>query len=219
MSTLKLLGKLLKQVATNRPKLRMVLSFSEKGYLHEIGWFNAFDSKSPVDQDNNPIPWVTYSFIDFIKEKLNRKLTVFEFGSGNSTYFYAKYAALVVSVEHDKEWYDKILNTKPENAEMIYCELVRDGDYCRVPLKLEEKFDVIIVDGRDRVNCCKQAVRALSGKGVIVLDDSEREFYTEGVNFLLNIGFKHLSFSGISPGLFYRKSTSVFYKTDNCLGI
>src|ERR1700761_5508116 len=207
---------LLFKVFTSPKRLRTLLSFNDKGYLDQIGWFHAFDTQSPVDQDNNPIPWVTYSFIDFIKERLKKHHTVFEFGSGNSTYFYAKYAGMVVAVEHDREWYDKIAGTKPENAEMIYCELVRDGDYCRMPIKLEEMFDIIIVDGRDRVNCCKQAVKAVSENGVIVLDDSEREFYREGITFLKNAGFKELSFSGISPGLFYRKSTSVFYKADNC---
>jgi hypothetical protein len=211
--------KLLYRVFTSPARLHSLLSFNEKGYLNEIVWFNSFDSKAPVDQDNNPIPWVTYSFIDFIKERLKLHHTVFEFGSGNSTYFYAKYAGMVVSVEHDREWYDKIVDTKPENAELIYCELVRDGDYCRMPIKLEETFDIIIVDGRDRVNCCKQALKAVSENGVIVLDDSEREFYREGISFLKKNGFKELSFSGISPGLFYRKSTSVFYKADNCLGI
>ena len=210
---------LLFKVFTSPKRLRTLLSFNDKGYLDEIGWFNAFDSRTPVDQDNNPIPWVTYSFIDFIKGRLNKQHTIFEFGSGNSTFFYAKYAGIVVSVEHDKEWFDKILSTKPENAELIYCELIRDGDYCRMPLKLEETFDIIIVDGRDRVNCCKQAVKAVSENGVIVLDDSEREFYQEGVGFLVKNGFKELSFTGISPGLFYRKSTSVFYRADNCLGI
>ena len=97
--------------------------------------------------------------------------------------------------------------------------MVRGGDYCRMPVKLEEKFDVIIVDGRDRVNCCKQAVDALTPAGVIVLDDSEREFYREATEFLLGKGFKQLPFTGISPGLFYRKATSVFYKKDNCLDI
>jgi hypothetical protein len=207
------------QVLTSPRRLKMLLSFNHKGYLNDIGWFEGFDSKSPVDGDGNPIPWVTYSFIDFIKERLSKQHTVFEFGSGNSTFFYAKYAGVVVSVEHDKEWYDKIVGSKPENAELIYCELVRDGDYCRMPTKLEETFDIIIVDGRDRVNCCKQAVNAVSENGVIVLDDSEREFYREGVNFLIKKGFKHLSFSGISPGLFYRKSTSVFYRPGNCLNI
>jgi hypothetical protein len=59
----------------------------------------------------------------------------------------------------------------------------------------------------------------VSENGVIVLDDSEREFYLEGINFLKGKGYKELSFSGISPGLFYRKSTSVFYRSENCLGI
>jgi len=209
------------QVITNPSHLRSLLSFDKKGYLDDIGWFKAFDSKSPVDQDGNPIPWVTYSFIDFIKDRLGKQHAVFEFGSGNSTYFYANYAGAVVSVEHDKEWFDKIEKSaaKPDNSELIFCELVRDGDYCRMPLKLNKKFDIVIVDGRDRVNCCKQSVEAITANGVVVLDDSERDEYKEGVDFLLSEGFKHLLFSGISPGLFYRKSTSVFYKADNCLGI
>ncbi len=210
---------LLFKVFTSKKRLRSLLSFNDKGYLQEIGWFNSFDSQSPVDQFKNPIPWVTYSFIDFIKPRLNKQQTVFEFGSGNSTYFYARHAGIVVSVEHDKDWFDKILGTKPENSELIYCELVRDGDYCRMPVKLEETFDIIIVDGRDRVNCCKQAVKAITPGGVIVLDDSERDFYKEGIDFLIKNGFKELPFTGISPGLFYRKTTSVFYRPDNCLGI
>ncbi|SRR5260221_819247 len=210
---------LLFKVFTSPKRLRTLLSFNDKGYLDEIGWFNAFDSRSPVDQNNNPIPWVTYSFIDFIQERLNRKQTVFEFGSGNSTYYYAKHAGKVVSVEHDKDWFDKIIRSKPENAEMIFCELERDGSYCRTPINLKRKFDIIIVDGRDRVNCCIQAIDALSDDGIIVLDDSERKQYKEGIDFLVKNGFKHLSFSGISPGLFYNKSTSVFYKTNNCLNI
>jgi SAM-dependent methyltransferase len=200
-------------------RLRSLLSFNKKGYLKEIGWFSALERQSPVDRHGNPIPWVTYSFIDFIKERITKAHSVFEFGSGNSTYFYAKYAGKVVSVEHDQDWYNKIINTKPENAEMIFTELKTDGDYCRMPVKLGTKFDVIIVDGRDRVNCCKQAVDALTPGGVVVLDDSERDFYSEALIFLKEKGFKQLSFSGISPGLFYNKATSVFYKADNCLGI
>jgi hypothetical protein len=209
---------LLFKVFTAPKRLRILLAFNDNGYLDQIGWFNSFISRAPIDQDNKPIPWVTYSYIDFIKDRLNN-LNVFEFGSGNSTYFYAKNAASVVSVEHDKGWYDKIESTKPANSEMIFCELTEDGDYCRTPLRLEKKFDIIIVDGRDRVNCCKQAVNAISKNGVIVLDDSERERYKEGKYFLKDKGFKELPFSGISPGLFYLKSTSIFYRSNNCLDI
>jgi hypothetical protein len=197
----------------------MLLSFSHKGYLKEIGWFRSFDTQSAVDGEGNPIPWVTYPFIDFIKERIKKQHAVFEFGSGNSTLFYAKYAGVVVSVEHNKEWYDKIVSAKPENSEMIYCDLVYGGDYCHVPVKLGEKFDLIIIDGRDRVNCCKMAPDALAENGVIILDNSERLNYKPGIDFLIKSGYKHLYFSGIVPGLFYRVTTSIFYKEGNCLGL
>ncbi|WP_026897700.1 FkbM family methyltransferase [Daejeonella oryzae] len=200
-------------------KLRALLSFGIKGYLTEIGWFNAFNTKSPVDENGNPIPWVTYSFIDFIKTRIKPNHLIFEFGSGNSTYFYAKTASKVISVEHDRAWFEKISKSKPANSEMIFCELDKGGSYCKMPLTRSEKFHLIIVDGRDRVNCCLQAVNALTEDGVLILDDSEREFYNPAIEFLKLKGFKELSFSGISPGLFYKKSTTVFYKTQNCLDI
>ncbi|WP_410221823.1 FkbM family methyltransferase [Pedobacter sp.] len=203
-----------------KPKrLTALLSYNGKGYLKEIGWFNAFDKKQAIDAEGQPIPWVTYSFIDFIKSRLNKSLSVFEYGSGNSTLFYAKRVGSVVSVEHDEAWYKKIVNEKAENAEMIFTRLETNGEYAQKAMLTGKKFDVIIVDGRDRINCCKHAVNALSANGVVVLDDSERETYQEARSFLSAQGFKELYFSGISPGLFYYKATSVFYKEQNCLAI
>jgi tRNA A58 N-methylase Trm61 len=215
LSTLKALATLI-----GKPKrLNALLSYGHKGYLATIGWFTAFDTKQAVDADGQPLPWVTYSFIDFIKTRLNKNLSIFEYGSGNSTLFYAKHVKNVVSVEHDEAWFNKIVKEKAENAEMIFTALEKDGEYSQKAKLLGEKFDIIIVDGRDRVNCCKHSVDALSTNGVIVLDDSEREFYNEARVFLKARGFKELSFSGISPGMFYNKVTSIFYKADNCLGI
>lgn len=215
MSTLKALATLI-----GKPKrLNALLSYGHKGYLATIGWFTAFDTKQAVDADGQPLPWVTYSFIDFIKTRLNKDLRIFEYGSGNSTLFYAKHVKNVVSVEHDEAWFNKIVKEKAANAEMIFTALEKDGEYSQKAKLLGEKFDIIIVDGRDRVNCCKHSVDALSANGVLVLDDSERDFYNEARVFLIAKGFKELSFSGISPGMFYYKATSIFYKTDNCLGI
>lgn len=203
-----------------KPKrLAALLSYGHKGYLSTIGWFTAFDNHQAVDANNQPIPWVTYSFIDFIKGRLNKDLSIFEYGSGNSTLFYAKNVKRVVSVEHDEAWYNKIVNQKAPNAEMIFTKLEPNGEYSQKAKLLNEKFEVIIVDGRDRVNCCKYSIDALTDNGVLVLDDFEREEYEEARTFLTNKGFKELLFSGISPGLFYNKATSVFYKANNCLNI
>lgn len=204
----------------SKPKrLIALLSHGHQGYLHTIGWFKAFETQQAVDGNGNPIPWVTYSFIDFIKPRLNKTLNIFEYGSGNSTLFYAKNTKKVVSVEHDQNWYNSIVKQKALNAEMIFCNLDKNGEYSRKASTIGEKFDIIIVDGRDRVNCCKHGVNALSEQGVLVLDDSERANYHEARSFLTGLGFKEISFSGISPGLFYEKATSVFYKPNNCLGI
>ena len=215
MSTLKALATLIAK--PNR--LKALLSYGHKGYLNSIGWFTAFDQKQAVDGKGKALPWVTYSFIDFIKERIAKTQHIFEYGSGSSTIFYAERAGKVTSVEHDKGWFDKVKGTSPVNAEMIFCELHRDGEYARKAMLLDKKFDIIIVDGRDRVNCCKYSLEALSPDGVIILDDSEREVYQPARILLKENGFKEISFSGISPGLFYEKATSVFYKASNCLGI
>lgn len=215
MSTLKALATLI-----GKPKrLNALLSYGHKGYLAAIGWFTAFDTQQAVDAEGLPLPWVTYSFIDFIKTRLNKELSIFEYGSGNSTLFYAKHVKRVVSVEHDEAWFNKIVKEKAPNAEMIFTHLEKNGAYSQKAKLLGEKFDIIIVDGRDRVNCCIHSVEALTANGVLVLDDSERDFYNEARIHLTAKGFKELSFSGISPGMFYYKATSIFYKTDNCLGI
>ncbi len=200
-------------------RLSALLSYGHKGYLASIGWFTAFDTHQAVDETGQPLPWVTYSFIDFIKPRLSQSLSIFEYGSGNSTLFYAKRVKKVVSVEHDEAWYQRIVQEKASNAEMIFTALEKGGEYSQKAKLLGEKFDVIIVDGRDRVNCCKFSIDALTDHGVLVLDDSEREMYAEARAFLTEKGFKELPFTGISPGLFYNKTTSVFYKVDNCLGI
>ena len=203
----------------NPDKLKVILSLGFKGYLAEKGWFKAFETKSSVDFNGDPIPWVTYSFIDFIKERITKQHDVFEFGSGNSTLFYSKYANHVSAVEHDQEWYEKCKNTNLNNADLIYCALETGGKYCKSANTTGKKFHLIIVDGRDRVNCCKQAIQALTVDGVIVLDDSERAEYGEAHSFFKSQGFKYLPFSGMAPGVIISKYTSIFYKPNNCLGI
>ncbi len=215
MNKLIALGKILIQ-----PKrLYALLSFNQKGYLKSVGWWEAFDKKQAIGKNGEPIPWVTYSFIDFISSRLHKEMKLFEYGSGNSTLFYAKHVQQVMSVEHDKNWFDKIIEEKAPNSNLYYEELKPNGAYAKKSIDLSILFDIIIVDGRDRVSCCKHAVSALNESGVIVLDDSERQEYEEAKSFLKDKGFKEISFSGISPGLFYEKATSVFYRTPNCLNL
>ncbi len=97
--------------------------------------------------------------------------------------------------------------------------MVYGKEYCQYAKQLDKKFDLIIVDGRDRINCIKNSIECLNSNGVIILDDSERSSYIDGIQYLIDNEFKKIYFWGISPGLFYKKNTTIFYKNNNCLGI
>lgn len=203
-----------------RPHLTAkLLSMGGNGYLFDIGWVNTVIKNTPVDSANNPIPWVTYPFISFMDTRLDKGMAIFEYGSGASTMWYSKKVGAVYSVEHDKQWYEDVKVVIPSNSYLYYEQLEDNGSYANFPVSLKIEFDVIIVDGRDRVNCIHKSIPRLNTGGVIVLDDSEREIYKEGIQSLRDQGFRQLDFWGISPGCIYHKCTSVFYKDANCLGI
>ncbi|PST84024.1 FkbM family methyltransferase [Pedobacter yulinensis] len=201
----------------NLAKLKVLLSLGFKGYLAEKGWFKAYETRSAIDERGMPIPWVTYSFIDFIRTRIRPSHDIFEFGSGNSTVFYARNARSVTAVEHDRPWYERSQALGLKNAEVLFFELEPDGTYCRSAAG--KNYHIIIVDGRDRVNCCRQAVHSLTSDGVVVLDDSERPEYADAIAFLKSEGFKELPFTGMAPGVIVSKCTTVFYKSNNCLDI
>jgi hypothetical protein len=211
--------KILAGLFNNYPELKALLSLRHSGYLKDIGWFNAFNSKSSIDINNNPIPWTTYPFILFIAPRLNKNLTVFEYGSGNSTLYYADRVKHITTVEHDKSWYEKMAKQIPNNVNLIFEKEDTDGKYCRAIARKRSRYDIIIIDAVDRVNCAKISYDFASEQGIIILDDSDRMEYAEGISFLKGKGYKSLEFWGISPGYFNNKCTTIFYKSDNCIDI
>lgn len=52
------------------------------------------------------IPWMTFQSISLIEKKLKLGSSVFEYGSGGSTLYFLDRGAKLVTVEHDKKWFD-----------------------------------------------------------------------------------------------------------------
>jgi len=211
--------KLLFLLASRNKTERELLGFKTGGYLHDIGWTNSIATGDIVDLANKPLPWVTYPFIAFIDDRLRKDFEIFEFGSGNSTLYYAARVRSVTSVENDRFWFEKINNSMPANVNLFYCELIYGGAYCKYALSTNKEYDIVVVDGRDRVNSCLNSIVALKPGGVIILDDSERKEYGPAHIFFSRNGFKKIDFWGIAPAVNYLKCTTIFYRNDNCLGI
>lgn len=80
-----------------------------------------------------------------------------------------------------------------------------------------ERFDIIIIDGRDRKDCIKHILPYLSDEGVVLLDDSWQEKFDEVFEYFKKNGFRELSFSGLKPGGMIVQQTTVFYRSDRSL--
>ncbi len=197
---------------------KVLLDFKKGGFFMESGWFKSLQSKLPVDQKNKPLPWLTYSAIYFLLPKLSKDMTVLEYGSGNSTLFFSEKTGHVTSIENDRLWYHNIKNLRLDNLE-IYHKSIDDKAYADFPQTLNKKYDIVLIDGRDRNNCCRTAIKIVKNHGVIIFDDTHRERYRDGISFLLETGFRNLEFWGISPGDYGKKCTSVFYRRENIFGI
>jgi hypothetical protein len=188
-------------------------------YLKETGWFNSVKQSKPVTKDGQPLPWMNYAVISFLNERIQNHMVAFEFGSGYSTLYFAKRVKEITSIEYNKEWYEMVRKSLPNNAKLLLVEEDRDGDYCRSINTLSKPADLIIIDGRDRINCLKQSFKNLSEAGVVVFDDSHREKYSEAFSTAGELGFKCLNLSGIKPTGYEIEQSTIFYRDGNCLDI
>jgi hypothetical protein len=202
-----------------RLDLYSLFMLRKAGPLQEDGWFRSFREKAPVDAQGDPLPWITYPAIVFLTPRVNGGMCVFEYGCGASTLWWAARVKEVVSVEHDRSWYEKVVSGAPGNVTVTHVPLDYGGAYAGKIAEHVKRFDIVVLDGRDRVNCARNSLASLKDGGIIIWDNSDREEYEEGFRFLFDHGFRKIEFVGFAPGIVDRMETGIFYRPGNCLGI
>lgn len=189
------------------------------------------------------IPWLTFDAIDFLNTIPLKSKKVFEWGSGGSTLFWLKKGAYVVSVEHDPQWYEKMRPTllkigkidykliEPEESSRIKPNIADPSDpdhylssnsnkhsfykYASVIEQYEnDYFDVILIDGRARPSCIKHAVSKIKRGGILILDNSDRDYYLAKTSQYLS-EFQKITYKGAVPLTPLFSETSVYIKRGN----
>ena len=175
------------------------------------GHLRTVQSRSAVDAKGNPLPWYTYPAIEFLKQFDFSGKDVFEFGSGNSTLFWASRAARVVSVEDDERWFEVVSRRLPGN-----CTIHLESDlrpYPDVIRRYPERFDIIVVDGpargRTRFRCAQAAIEHLRPGGLIILDNSD--WLPQSAQLLRDSGLLQVDMSGFIPIGAQTQTTSLFF--------
>lgn len=126
-------------------------------------------------------PWLTEKAVaflcNFLEEKPDAK--ILEFGCGGSTIWFSKYTKNLITIEHSPDWHQKINNYINETKECNKTDLrLLQRPYYTVCLEFpEEYFDLILVDGRDRVRCVEAAMHILKRGGILMLDNAEKSPY------------------------------------------
>jgi Methyltransferase domain len=195
-----------------------VLLGGSKGYLNVTGWFRSRVTRSPVDFHGEAVPWITYPCIRFLEPHILPRMAVFEFGSGASTAWWSRRVSRVVSCEHDRAWFERVKAQAAGNVEMIHAT-PEGGQYSGQIRRYKGEFDIVVIDGEDRIECARNTVAALREDGIIVWDNADRDEYRPGFDFLLTRGFRRVDFWGMSPMVVFETLTSVFYRDGNCLGL
>jgi precorrin-6B methylase 2 len=183
------------------------------------GWLRSFREGRSIDREGKPLPWIAYGAIRFLESQVRSDLRVFEYGAGNSTRWWAARVSRVVSCESDADWVSEIRDGLPSNASIRHVPLEPPGAYETAARDSGENYDIIVIDGRRRVECARHSLEALTPNGIVIFDNSERRTYAPALAHLSEAGFKRLDFTGLSPIATVRSRTSIFHRDSNCLGL
>jgi hypothetical protein len=170
-----------------------------------------------LDRDGRPIPWLTYPAIDFLRAKDLRRRRVLEFGSGQSTLWWAIHAKEVFSFEDGPEWHAYVTQRAPSNVKV---HLVRDSvAEMKSVLEGQPPFDIVLIDSFDRAAVAAIARDVVTSDGVVILDNAEGFWGPEGTYPIMDLfreaSFQRVDFFGFAPAMFKPHCTSIFFR-DGC---
>jgi len=151
---------------------------------------------SALNQRGEPTPWYTYPALEYLDGIDFRNKVIFEFGSGNSTLYWARVAKKVISVEGDLQWYQKMKMGIPKNVSYVFARNKRD--YLSALSDTKIHFDVIVIDGEFREECYHLALNKMADNGMIIFDNSDRYGAFLKKNQKLHPGIR-VDFYGLGP--------------------
>ncbi|MCK5667360.1 MAG: hypothetical protein KAI17_27925, partial [Thiotrichaceae bacterium] len=119
----------------------------------------------------------------------------------------------VTSIEKDKQWFDKVQGDLPSNCTLSHAGA--DLDYIQHINQYKSKFDIIIIDGAVRYPCAQEALKNISDRGFIILDNTE--WYPKTAKLLTSAGYTQIDFIGFPPINAFPSATSIFYRSNELI--
>lgn len=103
---------------SSAPMKDAALRHLESHYLTSSGWLHSIEKNAAVD-GRGPVPWFTYPATRYLSRLVQPHWRVLEYGSGNSTRWWAARVAEVVAIEHDPAWASALRRDLPANVTLV----------------------------------------------------------------------------------------------------
>lgn len=183
-------------------------------YSYQSGHFRSSIVGRAVDKVGAPLPWLTYPAIHLLRAKRFETRDVLEFGGGQSTLWWSERARIVCTLEDDVAWVDRLRSRVPANVDLHLVSRSLGG--CAEILG-DRRFNVIVIDGLDRVAAARMALSLVKSDGCVVLDNSEGRWAPGDshpiIDFFRGHGFQRVDLYGHCPAVILPHCTSVFFET------
>jgi hypothetical protein len=185
-------------------KLYYDLKKQARGFYNlasRYGHFQTIRQWSCLDASGKPVPWYTYPAIEYLSHLDLSPFNVFEYGSGNSTRWWAPRCASLTSVEDDAKWYGKIRPALTGNVNYV---LEPDAQKY---VALFSSADIVIIDGSHREECANRFLESPTA-AMLIFDNAD--WFPAAVERLRGLGWPQVDLHGFGPINEYTWTTSVF---------
>ncbi len=121
-------------------------------------------------------PWLVPEAVRFLDQWLRPTDVLVEFGSGRSTLWFARRAGRIISVDHDRRWYERVRgrigSVGASNVDSFLADPAAETYIAAAETALDGPADVILVDGACRDACAVWALDRLRPGGLIIVDNA-----------------------------------------------
>ena len=168
------------------------------------------------------LPWMPYSTILKLHSVISKDFNILETGCGGSSLFFLQRCKTLTSLEHDKKWIlaleNKISTPNYKNRWSIVLrdlktETLNNSPYLDfLTTQKDESFDLISIDGRLRNESLKIASYKVKRGGFILLDNSDRIEYKQGIEFINSLGWSRQDLNGFCYSLEWDSRSTIWHK-------
>jgi|TARA_Y100000310_G_scaffold267413_1_gene279401 predicted O-methyltransferase YrrM len=122
--------------------------------------------------------WMSIDERNLVSKYLHYDKVMLEWGAGGSTQFFSKYVKRYISIEHEEEWYNKMKDcgaeihlVKNNSPRTIPTKVEQFLDYVNYVDVLNEKYDLVLIDGRARPYCAQKVIPYLKRESIVFIHD------------------------------------------------